>query len=180
MALPLWNSKTTQTTLSCLHPNGGASWGFVGVDSLKPSTEKAAEVAKQEAAAKKDFEALTKAIVPDTTTSDKSGALAPKTEDVTQATLSAVAMKLPCFEGSLSQTEVRAMVKKAMDEAADEMKRKYELAKWQFEEPKLFQLGVQPDQKGQGKGAGQPVAVPPAQVQKNPDKENLAPYLTGR
>ena len=38
MALPLWNSKTTQTTLSCLHPNGGASWGFVGVDSLKPST----------------------------------------------------------------------------------------------------------------------------------------------
>ena len=38
MALPLWNSKTTQTTLSCLHPNGGAPWGFVGVDSLKPST----------------------------------------------------------------------------------------------------------------------------------------------
>ena len=39
MALPLWNSKTTQMTLSCLHPNGGAPWGFVGVDSLKPSTE---------------------------------------------------------------------------------------------------------------------------------------------
>ena len=38
MALPLWNSKTTQTTLSCLHANGGALWGFVGVDSLKPST----------------------------------------------------------------------------------------------------------------------------------------------
>ena len=30
----------TQTTLSCHHPTGGAPWGFVGVDSLKPSTEK--------------------------------------------------------------------------------------------------------------------------------------------
>ena len=30
--------RQTQTTLSCLHPNGGAPWGFVGVDSLKPST----------------------------------------------------------------------------------------------------------------------------------------------
>ena len=38
MALPLWNSKTTQTTLSCLHPNVGRLWGFVGVDNLKPST----------------------------------------------------------------------------------------------------------------------------------------------
>ena len=27
-----------QTTLSCHHPTGGAPWGFVGVDSLKPST----------------------------------------------------------------------------------------------------------------------------------------------
>ena len=147
-------------------------------DKLKELKEKAADATKQEAAAKKDFEALTKAIVPETTANGKSGASAtasPKTEDVTQATLSAVAKRLPCFEGSLSQAQMRDMVKKAMDEAADEMKAKYELAKWQFEEPKLFQLGVQPEQKGQGKGAVQPVAVPPAQVQKSPEKENVPP-----
>ena len=51
MALPLWNSKTTQTTLSCLHPNGGASWGFVGVDSLKPSTAAASVLGSSSSAA---------------------------------------------------------------------------------------------------------------------------------
>ena len=65
--------------------------------------------------------------------------------EVTQKTLTALAAKVPAFEGSITAGELHHMLLAAMHQTADEMKGSYtSMEKWEMK-PVAFQFGIDPE-----------------------------------
>ena len=67
--------------------------------------------------------------------------------EVTQKTLTALAAKVPAFEGAITAGELRDMLLNAMHQTADELKGSYtSMEKWEMK-PVTFQFGIVPERE---------------------------------
>ena len=126
-------------------------------ESLNQAKDKLKLQEKQVEAAKAAYEEVRMKLQNPKPVEAKTAASADPGE-VTQKTLTALAAKVPAFEGAITAGELHDLLLNAMHQTADEMKGNYTaMERWEMK-PVTFQFGVAPEKAI----PSEPVAPPPA------------------
>ena len=125
-------------------------------ESLNQAKDKLKLQEKQVEAAKAAYEEVRMKLQNPKPAEPKTAASADPGE-VTQKTLTALAAKVPAFEGAITAGELHNMLLNAMHQTADEMKGSYtSMERWEMK-PVTFQFGIVPEKEV----PVEPVAPPP-------------------